>query len=605
MIKAEFLGNYMQSALSQGGFTDGRFAKMTDNFKKKVSEAGAFAFGGGSGGNVDAGALVDKQVGIFPWDKETPVNEMLKKVKGKWALVSRHDPKKVLQYYHGSGHPSKEWVSKVERRVHSFSESISDEWFKDSSFDTYKKATPVRYQTADKDGTLDTLEGPVAYKAGFKIVTGPKGEQYPIPPEKFAGLYDDNGDGTATPKKIMKKAKIADHDGVVNTSWGEPLNYTAGNDTIVRHGPNDYGVVKNDIFSKTYVREDYRDAARYAAQAHAGQTRSGGKPYISHPVRVANLVRKYKDSKSLNKLMAAAFLHDTIEDTDTTEEQLRKMFGDLVASLVAELTSDKAKIEKLGKAEYLTQKMIHMSSWGLVIKLADRLDNVRDIKTAKTPAWRHRYRTETENILNQLEQNRKLSGTHKNIIAAIRAKLAEIDEGYIGEAEEEHVKPRVYLDMDGVLADFFGEWSRISGVNHYKDINDVEAKLQLVREHPTFWVDLPLLPHARALIKTVVENFGEYRICSKPLEGDARSKPGKIDWIKKHLSDMPPAEIIMTGDKSQFAKADDLPCVLVDDYGVNINAWRNAGGIGLKYDDQNFKDVAKILVKLAKSGVSK
>lgn len=52
------------------------------------------------------------------------VNETLKRVKGKWALVSKSNPKKVLQYYHGSGHPSKEWVSKVERRVHSFSEGV-------------------------------------------------------------------------------------------------------------------------------------------------------------------------------------------------------------------------------------------------------------------------------------------------------------------------------------------------------------------------------------------------------------------------------------------------------------------------------------------------
>ena len=54
--------------------------------------------------------------------KNITVDETLKKVKGKWALVSKHDPNKVLQYYHGSGHPSKEWISKVERRVHSFGE---------------------------------------------------------------------------------------------------------------------------------------------------------------------------------------------------------------------------------------------------------------------------------------------------------------------------------------------------------------------------------------------------------------------------------------------------------------------------------------------------
>jgi 5'(3')-deoxyribonucleotidase len=171
--------------------------------------------------------------------------------------------------------------------------------------------------------------------------------------------------------------------------------------------------------------------------------------------------------------------------------------------------------------------------------------------------------------------------------------------------EDDSVQPRVYLDMDGVLADFFGEWSRISGVDHYKDINDVESKLQLVRDHPTFWVDLPMLPHAKALIKAVVEKYGEYRICSKPLEGDTRSKPGKMEWIQKHLSDMPPAEVILTADKAKFATHDGAPNILVDDYGVNINSWRAAGGIGIKYDDSAFPQVAKILSSIAKSGVSK
>ena len=136
-------------------------------------------------------------------------------------------------------------------RIQQLLESVNDEWFADG-FKTFKKATPVKYRVADKDGTIETLEGPVSYKAGYYIMTGPKGEQYPITPEKFATLYDDNGNGTGTPKKIVKIAKLADHDGVVNTSWGEPLNYTAGNDFIVRHGPGDYGVVKKDIFAQTY-----------------------------------------------------------------------------------------------------------------------------------------------------------------------------------------------------------------------------------------------------------------------------------------------------------------------------------------------------------------
>ena len=130
--------------------------------------------------------------------------------------------------------------------------TINDDWFKQGSFQTYKKPSAVKYQQATIPGTVKTLEGPVRYKAGHYIMTGPKGEQYPITPEKFNSLYDNNGDGTATPKKIQKLAKLADHDGVLHTSWGD-LRYTSGNDYIVRHGANDYGAVKKDIFAQTYA----------------------------------------------------------------------------------------------------------------------------------------------------------------------------------------------------------------------------------------------------------------------------------------------------------------------------------------------------------------
>ena len=176
-----------------------------------------------------------------------------------------------------------------------------------------------------------------------------------------------------------------------------------------------------------YIREDSAAALRYAVKAHAGQFRSDGTPYIKHPERVANFVRKFKKSKNLDALISAAFLHDTIEDTDTTHEDLEKMFGGLVASLVKELTSDKEKIKEVGKTDYLAQKMSSMSSWALVIKLADRLDNVQDIATARTPSWRQKYKKETEGILTRIERDRKLSNTHKRIIREIRKKLQEIE----------------------------------------------------------------------------------------------------------------------------------------------------------------------------------
>ena len=137
-------------------------------------------------------------------------------------------------------------------KINEVTSQINDKWFEQGSFKTFKKPAKEKYEIAQQAGTVQTLEGPVNYEAGHYIMTGPKGEQYPIPPEKFASLYDDHGNGSATPKKIIKLAKLADHDGAVKTSWGETLSYTAGNDYIVRHGAGDYGVVKKDIFAQTY-----------------------------------------------------------------------------------------------------------------------------------------------------------------------------------------------------------------------------------------------------------------------------------------------------------------------------------------------------------------
>jgi len=206
--------------------------------------------------------------------------------------------------------------------------------------------------------------------------------------------------------------------------------------------------------STSQFDEGSEEALQYATKAHAGQTRSGGDPYISHPVRVANHIKQFKKSHNLDALISAAYLHDTIEDTDTTQEILHDLFGGLVASLVMELTSDPEQIKKIGKAQYLAHKMAAMSSYALVIKLADRLDNVKDITTAKTPEWRHKYATETNHILDYIEKHRALSGTHTKLIDMIRAKLAEIDQPQQDVAEGknmpdlEHVGERVVSVMD-------------------------------------------------------------------------------------------------------------------------------------------------------------
>ncbi len=137
-------------------------------------------------------------------------------------------------------------------RINEVIAQINDQWFEQGSFKTFKKPAKEHYEIAAEPGTIQTLEGPVNYEAGFYIMTGPKGEQYPITPQRFKELKDDQGNGICTPKKIIKLAKLADHDGSVPTSWGETMHYTTGNDYIVKHGANDYGVVKKDIFTQTY-----------------------------------------------------------------------------------------------------------------------------------------------------------------------------------------------------------------------------------------------------------------------------------------------------------------------------------------------------------------
>jgi guanosine-3',5'-bis(diphosphate) 3'-pyrophosphohydrolase len=181
-----------------------------------------------------------------------------------------------------------------------------------------------------------------------------------------------------------------------------------------------------EYYAYRELEEDAQLALRFAAKKHRKQSRADGTPYITHPVRVAQYIKQYKNSHNLDALISAAYLHDTIEDTNTTHKDLRKMFGGLVATLVKDLTSDKDEIEKLGKSEYLSRKMSGMSSWALVIKLADRLDNVQDISTAKTPEWRRKYKQETESVLSRLERERVLTGTHKKLITMIRNKLKEV-----------------------------------------------------------------------------------------------------------------------------------------------------------------------------------
>jgi 5'(3')-deoxyribonucleotidase len=146
----------------------------------------------------------------------------------------------------------------------------------------------------------------------------------------------------------------------------------------------------------------------------------------------------------------------------------------------------------------------------------------------------------------------------------------------------------LYVDMDGVLADFFGEWAKLMGVNNWKDIKDVDSALTKIKEQPNFWVNLPLTSNALQLLSAIKAYKGRYNILSAPLPGDANSKPQKMAWIKKNLSSFPPQKIILDHNKAKYAKQPDgTPNGLIDDYGKNIASWTAAGGIAIKHEDSN------------------
>src|SRR6056300_457262 len=152
----------------------------------------------------------------------------------------------------------------------------------------------------------------------------------------------------------------------------------------------------------------------------------------------------------------------------------------------------------------------------------------------------------------------------------------------------------IYVDMDGVLADFFGDWAKLMGKDHWTKIDDIMPALQKIRDTENFWLDLPLTVNAKNLLMLIKDVKGEYNILSSPLPDDPNSEPHKREWIKKNLNFFPPKDIIITHDKAKYATTEDgTPNILIDDYGKNIQQWEAAGGVGFKHKDHKFERTAQ------------
>ena len=153
--------------------------------------------------------------------------------------------------------------------------------------------------------------------------------------------------------------------------------------------------------------------------------------------------------------------------------------------------------------------------------------------------------------------------------------------------------PILYVDMDGVLADFYGPFDRMAGVDSWKDASKdtVSAVLRQITKQDDFWINLKVLPDVPQLMSAVKTLFGgDYKLLSKAIAGDPHAVKQKKQWAQQNLNPQPNQIIIMpaTADKGQYAKqADGTPNILIDDFGVNIKKWQSAGGVGIQHKTGN------------------
>jgi GTP diphosphokinase / guanosine-3',5'-bis(diphosphate) 3'-diphosphatase len=155
---------------------------------------------------------------------------------------------------------------------------------------------------------------------------------------------------------------------------------------VVKYDPD----ANEDLLNRAYV---------YAMKAHGTQTRASGEAYFNHPLEVAAILTEMKLDDAT---IAAALLHDTVEDTEATHQEIEEKFGKEIAALVDGLTKIK-KIDLVTKeatqAENLRKLLVAMSKdvRVLMVKLADRLHNMRTIE-AVSPEKRTRVAQETMDI---------------------------------------------------------------------------------------------------------------------------------------------------------------------------------------------------------------
>lgn len=245
------------------------------------------------------------------------------------------------------------------------------------------------------------------------------------------------------------------------------------------------------------------EAYDFSSNVHKDQTRASGEPYIGHPTEVAAILAEMKLDEDT---VITALLHDTVEDTAATLDQIAEQFGDEVAKLVdgvTKLAKIKYQTENIRQAENFRKLLLAMSDdiRVLLVKLADRLHNMRTIEYVKDEKKR-RIAIETMEIYAPLAerigiqkiknevQDRAFSILHPEERQSIMNRLAFLkkDDGYVVDKIESHIRKTI-SDM-GIEAQVIGReknpcsiWQKMKQKNiSFEQLSDIIAFRVIVND---------------------------------------------------------------------------------------------------------------------------
>jgi guanosine-3',5'-bis(diphosphate) 3'-pyrophosphohydrolase len=170
------------------------------------------------------------------------------------------------------------------------------------------------------------------------------------------------------------------------------------------------------------------EAVSFAAKKHSTQKRKGAdeQPYINHPLEVLNILVNIGKIEDYNVLIAAV-LHDTIEDTETTKEEITKLFGATVCGYVLEVTDDKS-LAKAERKQLQIEHAPHLTNGAKYIKLADKISNISDVTKNPPDGWSNERRLEYiewgEKVIAGLRGvNENLENHFDELVAAARGAI--------------------------------------------------------------------------------------------------------------------------------------------------------------------------------------